>query len=260
MYIAKVELWILYKYRYSYLYDRVLVRHCHVARVTAPPPREKTKRAMKTTTHAHALCRLDASALVLARRNRGKRANASPPAMPLVSSSSSSRSRSTIGFDRRPRQPPLPSSRAAAAADATASTTAATTDDDEKRNNTPYYYQGVDCNGVELDDFERFVMEMQASVCSDMEALDGGEGAQFSTDAWTREGRGSGFGVTRVLEGGDVFEKAAANVSIIRGVLTPERARAMSSRVSSFHTHVFFFWVPFHVPDPVSPSRNPHDS
>lgn len=218
---------------------------------------------MKTMTHAHARCRLDASSLVLARRNRGKRANASPPAMPLVSSSSSSRSRSTIGFDRRPRQPPLPSSRAAAAADATASTTAATTDDDEK-SNTPYYYQGVDCNGVELDDFERFVMEMQASVCSDMEALDGGEGAQFSTDAWTREGRGSGFGVTRVLEGGDLFEKAAANVSIIRGVLTPERARAMSSRVSSFHTR-FFFLVPFHgpfsrVPDPISPSRNPHDS
>ena len=37
-------------------------------------------------------------------------------------------------------------------------------------------------------------------------------------------------GVTRVLEGGDVFEKAAANVSIIRGVLTPERAAAMSAR------------------------------
>ena len=93
-------------------------------------------------------------------------------------------------------------------------------------------YEGVDTNGVALDAFERFVMEMQASVCADMEALDGKDGARFSTDAWTREGRGSGFGVTRVLEGGDLFEKAAANVSIIRGVLTPERARAMSSRVS----------------------------
>jgi coproporphyrinogen III oxidase len=38
------------------------------------------------------------------------------------------------------------------------------------------------------------------------------------------------FGITRVLEGGDLFEKAAANVSDIRGVLTPARARAMSSR------------------------------
>ena len=84
-------------------------------------------------------------------------------------------------------------------------------------------------NGVELDDFERFVCEMQASVCADVEALDG-SGVAFIRDAWTRPGEGSGFGVTRVLEGGDVFEKAAANVSIIRGVLTPERAAAMSAR------------------------------
>lgn len=70
---------------------------------------------------------------------------------------------------------------------------------------------------------------MQASVCADVEALDG-SGVAFIRDAWTRPGEGSGFGVTRVLEGGDVFEKAAANVSIIRGVLTPERAAAMSAR------------------------------
>ena len=89
----------------------------------------------------------------------------------------------------------------------------------------------VDTNGVELDDFERFVMDMQASVCSDVERMDGASsGARFNADAWRRDGVGSGFGVTRVLEGGDVFEKAAANVSIIRGVLTPERARAMSAR------------------------------
>lgn len=88
----------------------------------------------------------------------------------------------------------------------------------------------VDTNGVELDDFERFVMDTQASVCSDVERMDGASGARFNADAWRRDGVGSGFGVTRVLEGGDVFEKAAANVSIIRGVLTPERARAMSAR------------------------------
>lgn len=33
-----------------------------------------------------------------------------------------------------------------------------------------------------------------------------------------------------MLEGGDVLEKAAANISVIKGVLTPERAKAMSSR------------------------------
>ena len=91
-------------------------------------------------------------------------------------------------------------------------------------------YPGIDTNGVDLDEFEQFVMSMQADFIADMEALDGSEDHKFGLDAWVRGEPGSGFGVTRVLEGGDVFEKAAANVSIIRGVLTPERAKAMSSR------------------------------
>lgn len=33
-----------------------------------------------------------------------------------------------------------------------------------------------------------------------------------------------------VLEGGDVLAKGAVNISVVGGVLTPERARAMSSR------------------------------
>ncbi len=99
---------------------------------------------------------------------------------------------------------------------------------DDDAENDPY--PGIDTNGVDLDEFERFVMSMQADFIADMEALDGSEDRGFGLDAWVRGEPGSGFGVTRVLEGGDVFEKAAANVSIIRGVLTPERAKAMSSR------------------------------
>lgn len=34
-----------------------------------------------------------------------------------------------------------------------------------------------------------------------------------------------GFGITRVLEDGDLLEKAACSVSVIHGVLTPERAQ-----------------------------------
>lgn len=40
----------------------------------------------------------------------------------------------------------------------------------------------------------------------------------------------AGYGITAVLEGGSVLEKAAANVSVVRGVLSAERAAAMSSR------------------------------
>lgn len=34
------------------------------------------------------------------------------------------------------------------------------------------------------------------------------------------------YGITRVLEGGDLLEKAAANVSIVRGQLSEARAKA----------------------------------
>lgn len=106
-------------------------------------------------------------------------------------------------------------------------------------------FDGIDTNGVELDAFETFVMELQASVCAALERIEkeafeiGSEvvrdanatrPAVFCRDAYAREGAGSGFGVTRVMEGGGVFEKAAANVSVIRGTLSKERAAAMSAR------------------------------
>ena len=103
----------------------------------------------------------------------------------------------------------------------------------------------TDTNGVTLDDFEQFIVELQQTLCDNLERIDmegfgNSEVAKdasilkpgtFIKDAYSRPGgHGSGFGITRVMENGAVFEKAAANVSIIRGVLSPERARAMSSR------------------------------
>jgi coproporphyrinogen III oxidase len=40
----------------------------------------------------------------------------------------------------------------------------------------------------------------------------------------------TGYGITCVLEDGDLLEKAAANISVVRGTLSPARAQAMSSR------------------------------
>ena len=83
--------------------------------------------------------------------------------------------------------------------------------------------------GVELDSFEHFLLDKQRELCDALERVDG-SGARFCEDAWSRGNTSDGYGITRVLEGGDVFEKAAANVSVIRGTLTRERALAMSSR------------------------------
>ncbi|GBG61822.1 hypothetical protein CBR_g23778 [Chara braunii] len=78
--------------------------------------------------------------------------------------------------------------------------------------------------------FEQFLFVLQSSVC-DVAAAADGSGRQFLVDEWqSKNEQRSGHGITRVLEGGDLLEKAAANVSVIRGVLSGERAKAMSSR------------------------------
>ena len=90
---------------------------------------------------------------------------------------------------------------------------------------------GCDKNG---DDFESFLFEWQKELCEELTRLDGGNNIAernhegFCDDAWERED--GSFGRTRVFTDGDLFEKAACNVSVIRGILTETRAKTMSSR------------------------------
>uniref|UniRef100_A0A0A9BF97 Oxygen-dependent coproporphyrinogen-III oxidase, chloroplastic n=1 Tax=Arundo donax TaxID=35708 RepID=A0A0A9BF97_ARUDO len=71
--------------------------------------------------------------------------------------------------------------------------------------------------------FERMIRRVQVEVCEALEVVEGG-GARFREDAWTRPGGGGG--ISRVLQGGRVFEKAAVNVSVVYGVMPPEAYRA----------------------------------
>lgn len=45
------------------------------------------------------------------------------------------------------------------------------------------------------------------------------------------------YGITRVIEGGDLLEKAAINISIIHGQLTETRAKAGCCSDYSFKFH-----------------------
>ena len=76
-----------------------------------------------------------------------------------------------------------------------------------------------------LDGFADYVLCAQTRLCAQFEELDD---AAFADDPWTRED-GSGRGSTRVLTG-STWEKAACNVSVLSGVLSPQRAVTMSQR------------------------------
>lgn len=84
---------------------------------------------------------------------------------------------------------------------------------------------GVDLPGSMRERFERVIRDAQNSICAAVEELDG---TKFREDAWTRPGGGGG--ITRVIQGGRVFEKAGVNVSVVFGSMPPEAYRAAVGR------------------------------
>lgn len=68
--------------------------------------------------------------------------------------------------------------------------------------------------------FTSYIHELQDQICAAVETSDGI--ARFKEDNWEREGGGGGR--TRVISGGDVFEKGGVNCSVVHGEL-PELIR-----------------------------------
>ena len=64
----------------------------------------------------------------------------------------------------------------------------------------------------------QFIYRLQDNICLALEMEDGK--SKFTSDEWSRaEGRGGG-GLSRILENGEVFEKAGVNVSVVYGHIT----------------------------------------
>lgn len=72
------------------------------------------------------------------------------------------------------------------------------------------------------------------------QALSEIDGTKFHEDRWDRPEGGGGR--SRVLQDGNVFEKAGVNVSIVHGVLTPAAVNMMKSRGKTLHgTNIPFY-------------------
>ncbi|MBA2319847.1 MAG: oxygen-dependent coproporphyrinogen oxidase [Deltaproteobacteria bacterium] len=69
---------------------------------------------------------------------------------------------------------------------------------------------------------ERIARRTQDAICAALGALDG---APFEETAWEREGGGGGR--SRVLQDGNVFEKAGCGVSVVHGELSSAAAASM---------------------------------
>ncbi len=74
--------------------------------------------------------------------------------------------------------------------------------------------------------FEVLCRSAQADICKAIEDLDGV--GKFRADAWTREDGGGG--ISKVLTGGRVFEKAGINLSVVYGTMPQEALKAATER------------------------------
>ncbi len=77
---------------------------------------------------------------------------------------------------------------------------------------------------------QRFVEALQIRICHALECVDGE--AHFRSDAWQRPGGGGGL--SRILESGNVFEKAGVNTSAVYGELPDRMAEALGARCKQF--------------------------
>lgn len=101
------------------------------------------------------------------------------------------------------------------------------------------------------DKMESLVFDAQNTIC---EAFSEVDGEAFETDEWRREEGGGGR--SRVIQDGNVFEKAGVNVSVVEGELSEKAAREMGGGT---HIDDMSFWAAgvsliMHPHNPMAPT------
>jgi len=99
-------------------------------------------------------------------------------------------------------------------------------------------------------DIREYLLNLQASICSALEAVDVGH--SFLKDAWDREGGGDGLSC--VLEGGDVFERAGVNFSHVFGESLPSAATAKRPEIAGSPFEAMGVSLVFHPASPYVPT------
>jgi coproporphyrinogen III oxidase len=79
-------------------------------------------------------------------------------------------------------------------------------------------------------EIQRVYREVQDSLCAALERVDGG--STFQVDEWERPGGGGG--ITRILAGDGVVEKAAVNFSAVEGDTPPHLSERLAGAGSKF--------------------------
>lgn len=86
---------------------------------------------------------------------------------------------------------------------------------------------GPDGNTPMRAKFEKMCRDAQIKITAAIEEIDGSD-VKFQEDAWVRANGGGGM--SRVMSGGKVFEKAGVNLSVVYGSMPQEALQAATER------------------------------
>ncbi|MES9936642.1 MAG: oxygen-dependent coproporphyrinogen oxidase [Sedimenticola sp.] len=106
-------------------------------------------------------------------------------------------------------------------------------------------------NRPDADAVKQALLKIQDDICRDLESIDS---KQFMEDAWTRENGGSGR--SRVLEGGEVWEKAGVNFSHVFGDKLPPSATTKRPELAGRSHQAMGVSLVIHPRNPYAPTSH----
>ena len=104
-----------------------------------------------------------------------------------------------------------------------------------------------------IDQIKQYLLSLQADICTQLEQVDGQ--ATFIKDEWEKP-NGSGNGLTCVLTGGDVFEQAGVNFSIVHGDNMPASATALRPELAGRSFSALGVSLVIHPNNPYAPTSH----
>ena len=105
----------------------------------------------------------------------------------------------------------------------------------------------------DLQAVKRYLLELQDRVGAELQEEEGGTGA-LEEDIWTRDGGGGG--ISRVLTGGAVFEKAGINFSHVHGSTLPAAATARRPELAGRSFQALGVSLVIHPENPYVPTSH----
>jgi coproporphyrinogen III oxidase len=103
------------------------------------------------------------------------------------------------------------------------------------------------------DQVKSYLLGLQASITSAISAVDG---KNFAVDRWTKEANEplQGEGITQILEGGEVFERAGCGFSHVRGPKLPPSATQHRPELAGAPFEAMGVSLVFHPRNPYVPT------